>query len=68
MATITLKHLRTEGKLSIGDTLEHSHLGEFELVWVFSDGTLRLKNAVGDYLEVNLELPEGCSIQPCKES
>lgn len=68
MTHITLKELHTEGKLSLGDTLTHSELGDYELVWVFSDGTLRLKNVIGEYIEVQLDLPPSCHIVQTKES
>jgi hypothetical protein len=48
MAIMTLKKLYQEGRLSRGDTLTHSELGDYELIDVMADGQLVVKNAAGD--------------------
>lgn len=48
MAIMTLKKLYQEGRLSIGDTLNHSEKGDYELINVLEDGQLVVKNEQGD--------------------
>lgn len=48
MAIMTLKKLYQEGRLSRGDTLMHSELGDYELIDVMADGQLVVRNAAGD--------------------
>lgn len=62
MAHITLKTLHTEGRLSLGDTLTHCERGDFELVHVYADGSLQVKNAAGEYAVWTLDLPADCRI------
>lgn len=60
---ITLKKLHEEGKLSIGDTLYHSELGDFKLLGVQPDGSLYVGQ--GSHRTFwKLDLPEGCKIVP----
>lgn len=48
MATMTLKKLFQEGRLSLGDTLMHSELGDYELINVMQNGQLIVRNLEGD--------------------
>lgn len=48
-AVITLKKLHTEGRLSIGDILNHSERGDHELVSVLDNHRICVKDLQGRY-------------------
>lgn len=64
MATITLKKLRTEGRLSLGDTLHHSETGDHVLVSVKDDKTLTVKDEAGRYFNWQIDFGPDARIVP----
>lgn len=65
MATITLKKLMQEGRLTLGDTLTHSIKGDYVLQRVCADGSLIVSKGL-DVAKWKLKLPEGCTIVEVK--
>lgn len=55
MPMITLKKLHTEGRISIGDTLHHSELGDHELIRVRVDGSIIVKDQAGRYFNWTID-------------
>lgn len=66
MSTVTLKTLHTEGRLSIGDTLNHDALGDCELIRVTAGGALIVKDQTGAVHSWALDLPAGCRVVPAR--
>ena len=66
MSTVTLKKLHTEGRLSIGDTLNHDTIGDCELVRVTAGGALIVKDKAGALHSWELDLPAGCRVVPAR--
>jgi len=66
MSTVTLKTLHTEGRLSIGDTLNHDAIGDCELIRVTAGGALIVKDQTGAVHSWEFELPAGCRIVPAR--
>jgi hypothetical protein len=70
MAIVTLKKLYSEGRLSLGDILEHSELGDFEVIRVYPDSTLLVKSLITkEYRNFDLGLKlQGATFQAVKHS
>ena len=66
MSTVTLKKLHTEGRLSIGDTLNHDTIGDCELIRVTAHGALVVKAHDGALHLWELNLPTGCRVVPAR--
>ena len=66
MTTVTLKSLYEEGRLTRGDTLEHSEEGDHFLQYVDCQGNLVVADAEGKLHTWTLELPEGCTVVQVK--
>ena len=66
MSTVTLKKLHTEGRLSIGDTLNHDTIGDCELIRVTAGGALVVKAHDGALHLWELNLPAGCRVVPAR--
>lgn len=64
MDTITLKKLHTEGRLSIGDTLHHSRLGDCRLFAVVGESKLRVIDCDGTHHTLTVDFGPGARIVP----